>query len=90
MTTQTQSVVFVLWNGGWDQYAVDPTQVREISEAELQTHEAGNSRYFPDFRADNGTEWIKGKFLSSRQNQNVVAITATQCVRALGHLAGGE
>lgn len=82
--------VFVLWTGGWDIYVVDPQQIREMTDSEVEEHESGNMRYFPNFCAEDGTWWIKGKFLTSRNNQEVAKVTITQCIRQTGHTAGGD
>ncbi|GEM_PF-5244108 len=77
--------VSILWNGGWDDYVVDPSSVREMSPAEKSERKIWPTIVLPDH-----TEWLKGTFLESNRNQAVATVGPTQCLRIVRHLAGGD
>lgn len=82
MTTQ-QEEVFVLWNGGWDSYIVDLTQVCDTPEKELR----GNSAYFPTWHDGQNCGspcWLKSDFVRKPWSQ------PGKSIKVIRHLGGGD
>jgi hypothetical protein len=76
--------VTVLWNGGWDDYLIDESTIRAMTDLEVLQFTNGPYRYFPTFESDKKT-WIKAWFiggLDSLRNQ--------ACIQVLEHLGGGD
>jgi hypothetical protein len=67
--------VGILWNGGWDDYVVDPISVREITE-----EEAVGISSFPTVSNEH---WLRCSFAKKLGADN-------QVVRILRHLDGGD
>jgi len=74
----------VLWNGGWDDYLIDPFATRNMTEEELA--EAVRNQYSPT--VGNGGSWLRCKFLGS--DDQVSDTPEAQVVRILEHVAGGD
>ncbi|MFA6409991.1 MAG: hypothetical protein WCW26_00230 [Candidatus Buchananbacteria bacterium] len=72
----------ILWNGGWDSYLVDPSSVRDMTEAEIECHSKVPGAYWPTVCGDD--TWLRCYFLAA-YNRN-----PQKCVRILMHLGGGD
>jgi hypothetical protein len=80
--------VTVLWNGGWDTYAVDPRNVRLLTQTELAADRGTNDKYFPTLTDSEGM-WLKCKFVKARHGELRMG-DDWQCVRILRHIGSGE
>lgn len=77
--------VSVSWAGGWDEYVVDVTQVRELTEYEkAEEHRiiAAKTGLFPEINRDNGN-WLLGRFSRFICQDH-------QCVKIVRRIQGGD
>jgi|GEM_PF-4540439 cold shock CspA family protein len=70
----------ILWNGGWDDYVVDANLVRDMTDDEVVKHDKTS---FPTFEDGNHVTWLRCLFAKNLGH-------ATQVVKVLAHLGGGD
>lgn len=73
----------ILWAGGWDEYIVDMTMIRDMTPEEIAEGERNVKEGYglPPLVGNRG--WLRGYF-----THGVVA--NNQCVKIISHLGGGD
>lgn len=81
MTKESGREVTVLWAGGWDTYLIDPTQLREMTPAELE--KVARDKYSPVLGSH---AWLRCLFLTGQYTLG----SDTQVVKIIRRLGGGD
>lgn len=77
-------IVTVLWNGGWDDYEIDLSQIRELTPDEKASLvDGGNAKYFPEISG----LWLRGHFLDTHPE---LGVGDNQAVKIIRHIGGGS